>query len=102
MLALLRQSPVPAVVPKFEASRILQRSELVRRSLCFKQVEYSAKNSALPKIGQYNVPLLGARLGSYNGHVLTVKTIKRILQAQETIFKYGTLIPRNDAEASKY
>jgi hypothetical protein len=101
MLALLRQSPVPAVVPKFVASRILQKSEHVRRSLCLKQVGYSVQHAAVPEIGQFKVHLLGARLGSYNGHVLTGRTIKRILRAQETIFKYGTLIPRNDAEASK-
>ncbi len=31
--------------------------------------------------------------------LLATKTIKRILKMQESIFKYGTYIPRNDKEA---
>jgi hypothetical protein len=31
--------------------------------------------------------------------VLPTKIIRRILKAQETLFKYGTLIPRSDREA---
>jgi hypothetical protein len=40
-------------------------------------------------------------VGSYNGKLLSDRIIRRILRAQETIFKYGTLIPRNDAEANR-
>jgi hypothetical protein len=34
-----------------------------------------------------------------NVKVLSAKTIIRILKIQETLFKYGTFIPRNDREA---
>jgi hypothetical protein len=34
-----------------------------------------------------------------NVKILSSKTIVRILKSQETIFKYGTFIPRNDREA---
>ncbi len=53
------------------------------------------------QIGSSVRKILGARLGSYNGKVLTNKIICRILRAQKTLFKYGTMIPRNDAEASR-
>jgi hypothetical protein len=33
--------------------------------------------------------------------ILSTKTIVRILKAQETMFKYGTFIPRNDREAEQ-
>jgi hypothetical protein len=49
--------------------------------------------------GSSTVRQLGSKVGSYNGHVISTSIIKRILRAQETIFKYGTMIPRNDTEA---
>jgi hypothetical protein len=52
-------------------------------------------------VGSSVIRVMGAKLGSYNGKVLTSKVICRILRAQETMFKYGTMIPRNDAEASR-
>ena len=57
--------------------------------------------TSLAARGAYVIRTLGARVGSYNGKVLTSKIICRILRAQETMFKYGTMIPRNDAEASR-
>jgi hypothetical protein len=33
--------------------------------------------------------------------LLMAKTMRKILKAQESLFKYGTFIPRNDAEAEK-
>ncbi len=44
---------------------------------------------------------LGSKVGSYNGHVIPNSIIQRILRAQETIFKYGTMIPRNDTEVDR-
>jgi hypothetical protein len=97
IVALLRQSECAPVIPKFEPSRVLRLSESFRRNLCYKQLSYKATYPDLPSIG-YSAPAVsGVPVGSYNGMVLTDKIIKRILRAQETIFKYGTLIPRNDA-----
>ncbi len=33
--------------------------------------------------------------------VLSTRVLRRILKAQETLFKYGTLIPRSDREAEQ-
>jgi hypothetical protein len=101
MIALLRQSECAPVLPKFEPSRVLRLSESFRRNLCYKQVSYKATYPDIPSIGYSTPAVPGVPVGSYNGMVLTDKIIKRILRAQETIFKYGTLIPRNDAEASR-
>ncbi len=101
ILAWIRQSEVPAVTPMFKPSRILRPSMSKSKALCYKQKSFVAKQGTLPVIGQYNDHVGGPQVGSYNGKILTNKTIKRILRAQETIFKYGTLIPRNDAEANR-
>jgi hypothetical protein len=61
--------------------------------------EYEAAD--LPSVGTSTVRQFGVKLGSYDGDILSDRTIRRILRAQETMFKYGTLIPRNDAEANK-
>jgi hypothetical protein len=101
IIALLRQSDYSPVLSKFEPSRVLRISERCRRNLCYKQVSYKATFPDPPAIGYCTPAVPGDRVGSYNGKVLTDKTIKRILRAQETIFKYGTLIPQNDAEARR-
>jgi hypothetical protein len=51
--------------------------------------------------GSSAIRQLGAKMGSYDGHLLSTPIVKRILRAQETIFKYGTMIPRNDSEADR-
>ncbi len=52
-------------------------------------------------VGTRKVRQFGSKVGSYNGLVLSTSVIKRILRAQETIFKYGTMIPKNDTEADR-
>jgi hypothetical protein len=94
MLGLIRQeSAIPPVIPKFEPSRLLRRSERFRQNLCYKQLSYQSRYSALLDIGHFTSSLLGERMGGYNRNVLTHRTIKRILRA---------LIPCNDAEASRF
>ncbi len=34
-----------------------------------------------------------------NIKILNTRVLRKILKAQETLFKYGTLIPRSDSEA---
>ena len=89
------------VLPKFESSRVLRRSESTRLNLCYKQVSHEATYINSTPVGYCNQVVSGGQVGSHNGLTLTDRTIKRILRAQETIFKYGTLIPRNDAEARR-
>ncbi len=97
MIGQIKQSPHPLVVPKCEPSRILQLSH--QKTLCYRQS--SQTKFELSPVGSYTVRQFGARVGSYNGKLLSDRILRRILKAQETIFKYGTLIPRNDAEANR-
>jgi hypothetical protein len=95
----INMSYVPAVTPEFEPSRMIKRSEDLRKSLCYRQRAFLL--TTISQSGVCNGPPVGESLGSYDGKPLTQKTIRRILKAQETIFKYGTMIPRNDSEAAR-
>jgi hypothetical protein len=100
LLCWIKQSSSPPVVPKFEPSRLLQRSEQKRMNLCYRQQSYGIMQPQT-MLGNCNVRQFGAKVGSYDGQIISDRVIRRILRAQETIFKYGTLIPRNDAEANR-
>jgi hypothetical protein len=100
LISWLKQSPSPHVAPKFEASRMLQRSEQHRLNLCYRQQSYRPIQQR-SLVGICVERRLGAKMGSNEKSIISDRTIQRILRAQETIFKYGTLIPRNDAEANK-
>jgi hypothetical protein len=99
LLALLNETTILPVYPRYEPSRTLCRPNQ-KLLQCYRQLGYEAKYD-LPSIGVSTVRQYGAKMGSYDGHIMSDRTIRRILRAQETIFKYGTLIPRNDAEASR-
>jgi hypothetical protein len=101
MVAQLSESDIVPVYPKYEPSRILQRPKQEPRLLvCYRQVDYTL-NQDIPTVGTSTLRQFGAKLGSYDRKIMSDRTIRRILRAQETMFKYGTLIPRNDAEANK-
>jgi hypothetical protein len=100
LLCWIKQSSSPPVVPKFESSRLLQRSEHRRMNVCLRQQSHEVMQSP-SQMGVCTVRQFGAKLGSYDGKIMSDRVIRRILRAQETIFKYGTLIPRNDAEANR-
>ncbi len=100
IVALIKLSPIPPVTPRYEPSRVLKQSSQQRKNLCYRSKIDDSFNEE-PSSGTYTVLNLGARMGSYAGKPLSNKTVRRILRAQETIFKYGTMIPRNDAEASR-
>ena len=101
MLLLLKGSDNDPVVPRFGMARMLMRSPSDQYSLCYRQKHDVPLQSCLAPVGSYVVRTLGAKVGSYNGKLLTLKIICRIMRAQDTMFKYGTMIPRNDAEASR-
>jgi hypothetical protein len=100
LLCWIKQSSSPPVVPKFESSRLLQRSEHKRVNLCYRQQSYGIVQPH-SMLGNCTVRQFGAKVGSYDGQIMSDRVIRRVLRAQETIFKYGTLIPRNDAEANR-
>jgi hypothetical protein len=101
MLSMIMRSPIPPVIPDYLPSRVLHRSEAQQKALCYRQSGYTVLQRDSRDFGSCKVRQLGARVGSYNGKVLSTAVIKRILRAQETIFKYGTMIPRNDSEADR-
>jgi hypothetical protein len=101
MLTMIMQSPTSPVIPDYMPSRVLRRSEALQTALCYRQTGYTVLQRNSGVVGSCKIRQLGARVGSYNGKVLSTAVIKRILRAQETIFKYGTMIPRNDSEADR-
>ncbi len=101
MLSMIMQSSTPPVIPDYMPSRVLRRSEALQTALCYRQPGYTVLQRSSGDVGSCEVRQLGARVGSYNGKVLSTAVIKWILRAQETIFKYGTMIPRNDSEADR-
>ena len=100
VLSWLKQSPADPVISKLEFSRLMMRPKVVGKSLCYKQVSYHPRYAMMSTIGTSTVREVAPELGSCRGS-MTQKTIRRILKAQETIFKYGTMIPRNDSEANR-
>jgi len=101
LISLIKMSPIRPVIPRFEASRQLKDSDGFRKILCYRSRSHVLLNAYPSPVGSSVKRVKGDTLGSYNGKVLTSKVICRILRAQETMFKYGTMIPRNDAEASR-
>ena len=102
ILAVIKQSGTVPVVSEYQPSRMVYQSGTVRRALVYKQLGYTTRyQPPITRYGSCIVRQLGVRVGSYDGNLISTSVIKRILRAQETIFKYGTMIPRNDAEANR-
>ena len=101
MLALLLSSPKGTVVPDYQPSRVLRRSVAVSNALCYRPSGYTLVRRDGTASGSCRIRQLGSKVGSFDGHTISNSIIRRILRAQETIFKYGTMIPRNDAEADR-
>ena len=100
VLSWLKQSPADPVISKLKFSRLMMRPKVVAESLFYKQVSYHPRYAMMSTIGTSTVREVVPELGSCQGG-MTQRTIRRILKAQETIFKYGTMIPRNDSEANR-
>jgi hypothetical protein len=92
LLSLIKRSPSSTVLPSFEASRKLRGPIGERKMLWYRSLPHV---SPLALLGSSVNRTMGEQVGSYNGKALTSKIICRILRAQETMFKYGTMIPRN-------
>jgi hypothetical protein len=101
MLAMMTQSPKQLVIPDYQPSRVLCRSEMLQKALFYRSSGCTVLQRGDQSFGSSSIRRLGSKVGSYNGHRIPNSTIKRILRAQETIFKYGTMIPRNDTEADR-
>jgi hypothetical protein len=98
LISIIKMSPTSSVLPRLEASRKLKGPIGQRKMFCYRRLPHAPLSVSL---GSSVIRTIGEKVGSYNGKVLTSKIICRILRAQETMFKYGTMIPRNDAEASR-
>jgi hypothetical protein len=96
VLSWIKNSPRPPKSNKYRSSRTLvrplgsDRGGKVMRILSCKQmrIQYGTMNHR-----QGPRPIHATRL-------LAIKTIRKILKMQESLFKYGTYVPRNDKEAS--
>jgi hypothetical protein len=99
LVTVINDSVIVSVYPKYEPSRTIRRSTKDPTCRLYRQVGYQAQ-FGVSAVGKSTVRQFGAKLGSYDGSLMSDRTIRRILRAQETMFKYGTLIPRNDAEAN--
>ena len=101
MVSMMMQHHKQPVIPDYQPSRVLRRSEAMSNVPCYRPLAHNVIRKESRVSGSSIVRQLGARLGSYDGNLLSTSIIKRILRAQETMFKYGTMIPKNDAEADR-
>jgi hypothetical protein len=102
VMSWLKHSPTTPVIAKLESSRLMMRSNAVAKSLCYRQLSYRLLYASMTSTLDTSIVCnVRPDSGSCHGQALTQRTIRRILRAQETIFKYGTLIPRNDSEANR-
>jgi hypothetical protein len=95
VLSSIEKSPDPPKSMKYKSSRTLRRSKRIKRKgmilriLACTPVRLSRGSMKKKTLG----PIHATRM-------LATKTIRRILKMQESLFKYGTFIPRNDKEAN--
>jgi hypothetical protein len=93
VLAWIKQSPVDPRISDYRPSRTMRKSSTVKSLL----MSESPIKRTRPAYGT----MLASRVNIVvsNVKILSSKIIVRILKAQETLFKYGTFVPRNDREA---
>jgi hypothetical protein len=95
ILGLLRQAPIVPRITDYKPSRAIQKPVDIKNLMARRAPPVHRKR---PKYGT----MLASRVTNLvdnNIKILSSKTMVRILKAQETLFKYGTLIPKNDREA---
>jgi hypothetical protein len=93
VLSWIKHSPVDHRISDYRSSRTMRKSGTVKSLLM-----------SVPPINRTRVAygtMLASRVTKLvsNIKILSSKIIVRVLKAQETLFKYGTFIPRNDREA---
>jgi hypothetical protein len=96
VLSWIKRSPMSHKISDYKSSRILKRSNkggevksLLMRNLLIKRER--------PVYGTMQVPKTTVLVPGVK--VLSSKIIIRILKAQESMFKFGTFVPRTDREA---
>ena len=94
VLSWIQESPDPPRISDYRSSRTIKKSNDVK-SLMMRHI-FPIRRSR-PVIGTMLAPR--STMPVPNVKILPSKTIIRILKTQETFFKYGTFIPRNDREA---
>ena len=94
VLELIRQSPSVSRETNYRASRRLSalscKKTGMRRLLSAKRLQ--------PAYGTTHVRKVTGLINKVQ--MLPTRVLRKILKAQETLFKYGTLIPRSDQEAN--
>jgi hypothetical protein len=96
ILGLLKQTPLSSRITDYRPSRAIKKPGDIK-NLMTRRVP-----AILRQRSKYGTMLTSRVTGLVaNVKILPSKTIIRILKAQETLFKYGTLMPRNDREAEQ-
>jgi hypothetical protein len=97
LLSIIKKAPIMSKLSDYRPSRLLQHSTTKRVPDQIMQL-LSVKRK-FPVCGT----MLVRRVTDLCGEVktLSAKTITRILKAQESLFKYGTFIPKSDREAEQ-
>ncbi len=93
VLSWIKRFPVDQRISDYRSSRTVMKSSTVMTLLM--------KNSPIKRVRPAYGTMLASRVTGLvsNVKILSSKIIVKILKAQETLFKYGTFIPRNDREA---
>jgi hypothetical protein len=98
VLTWIQTSPVHPRISDYKSSRAIKRSG---KSADVKELMMCCLHMR-KKRPRYGTMLVRSTDGvPFEIKALSTKTIIRILKAQETMFKYGTFIPRNDREAEQ-
>jgi hypothetical protein len=96
ILSWIKDSPEPPQSTKYKSSQTLRRSTRIGRKGMIMRVLACAP---VQLMSGSMTKLSGMRL-IHKTRLLAAKTIRRIFKMQESLFKYGTFIPRNDKEAN--
>ena len=96
VLSWIKDSPEPPQSTKYKSSRTLRRSTRINRKGMIMRIMACAP----VQLSCGTMRKLGGSRPPHRTHLLAGKTIRRIFKMQESLFKYGTFIPRNDKEAS--
>jgi hypothetical protein len=98
VLSWIKGSPEPPQSTKYKSSRTLRRSTRINQKGMIMRILACAP----VHLNCGSIRKLGGTRPTHETHLLVARTIRRIFKMQESLFKYGTFIPRNDKEASTY
>jgi hypothetical protein len=95
IIAWIKESPPPPTYRGCKSSRSLKRSLNAGNNCLFTRLLAHVPE---PQICETMVMRARPRV-MHQRKLLATRTIRRILKMQESLFKYGTYVPRNDREA---